>query len=73
LALSKHHGVPLKDLHTTRPGEPIDWDEMAKFAASLLPDDDARRLAGWCDGDDEDATEAPDPTMMPAGDADTCK
>lgn len=55
-----HHGVPLRDLPTTRPGEPIDWDEMAELAASLLPDDEARRSAGWCDGDDEDASEAPD-------------
>lgn len=49
-----HHGIPLKDLPTTRPGEPIDWDEMAELAASLLPDDGARRLAGWGDDDGEE-------------------
>jgi hypothetical protein len=66
-----HHGIPLKELPTTRPGEPIDWDEMAEFAASLLPEGEARRLAGWCDGDDEDVTVAPDPTSEIAAEADT--
>jgi hypothetical protein len=42
-----HYGVPLKVLPTTRPAPLIDWDEMAELAASLLPDDEARRLAGW--------------------------
>jgi hypothetical protein len=50
--------IPLKDLPTTPPGEAIDWDDMAAFAASLLPDDEARRLAGGCDDDREEVTEA---------------
>jgi hypothetical protein len=40
-----HYGVPLKVLPTTRPAPVIDWDEMAELAASLLSDDEARRLA----------------------------
>jgi hypothetical protein len=58
-----HHGIPLKDLRTTRPGEPIDWDELGVFAASLLADNEARRLAGWR-GDDEDKSED-SPTTIP--------
>jgi hypothetical protein len=66
-----HHGIPLRDLPTTRPAPLIDWDEMAEFAASLLPDDEARRLAGWNDSDDEDVTETPEPETGIAADADT--
>jgi len=68
-----HYGVPLKVLPTTRPAPVIDWDEMAEFAASLLSDKDARQFAGRRDGDKENATEASNPTTIPAGDADTCK
>jgi hypothetical protein len=54
-----HYGVPLKVLPTTRPAPVIDWDEMAELAASLLPDDEARRLAGWRDDDDAETAEEP--------------
>src|SRR5438552_10277509 len=63
-----HHGIPLRELPISRPGEPIDWAEMAELAASLLPDDGARRLAG---SRDEDVTEAPNgPDGGTLGDAD---
>jgi hypothetical protein len=38
-------GVPLRHLATSPPTEPIDWDELADYAATLLPDDEARRSA----------------------------
>jgi hypothetical protein len=66
-----HCGVPLKVLPTTRPAPVIDWDEMAELAASLLPNDEARRLAGWNDSDDEDVTETPEPETGIATEADT--
>src|SRR5262245_61866410 len=67
-----HYGVPLKKLESSRPGEPVDWDELAELAASLLPDDEARRLAGWCD-DVDDAAEAPEPLSGTAAEADMQK
>ena len=67
-----HYGVPLKVLPTTRPAPVIDWDEMAQLAASLLPDDEARRSAGWGDDDhDEGVTEGAEPESGIAAEADT--
>jgi len=34
-----HYGVPLKKLETSRPGEPIDWKKLAKYAQELAPED----------------------------------
>jgi hypothetical protein len=71
-----HRGIPLKELPTTRPGEPIDWDELAVLARQLAPPKDH-----WKDsGDDEEASETPiqaksgsvsDPAPHPLGEGAT--
>ena len=33
----RERGVPLKDIPTSPPYEPPDWDELAEYAESLLP------------------------------------
>jgi hypothetical protein len=47
----RQEGVPLKEFPVVF-AEPTDWDELSEYAAGLLPDDEARRKAGW-DVDDE--------------------
>src|SRR4029079_1471264 len=42
----RQEGGPLKAFPVVEV-EPPDWDELAEFAASLLPDAEARRQAGW--------------------------
>jgi hypothetical protein len=49
----RQEGVPLKVFPEVII-EPTDWDELSRFAAGLLPDDEARRRAGWVDFDEQD-------------------
>jgi hypothetical protein len=48
-------GVPLKYMSDV-PAEPVDFDELAEYAASLLSDEDARRLARRSGGEADPAT-----------------
>jgi hypothetical protein len=63
-----HHGIPLKYVPTTRPGEPVDWGELAGYARKLAPDDTKS------DDDDDEGTKAPEaPPTIPACYADISK
>src|SRR6516165_6599827 len=63
-------GVPLKEFPVVY-AEPTDWEELAEYGASLLPDAEARRKAGWIDYDEPVAASAEGagggPTDSPAG------
>jgi hypothetical protein len=53
-------GVPLKEFPPVEVELP-DWGELAEYAASLLPEDEARKIAGQGDdGDDREGHEADD-------------
>lgn len=59
-----HHGIPLKELPTTRPAEAIDWDELAEYARELAPVPDAVDV-------DKGVTDTPDgPEGGAAGEVD---
>jgi hypothetical protein len=67
-------GIPLKEFPPVVQVELTDWDELAEYAASLLPDDEARRAAGWTDSDeppesetgDDSESSSPDSPTLPA-------
>jgi hypothetical protein len=53
-------GVPLKEIPTSPPCEPLDWDELAEYAASLLPEapeDAEENEEGQDDGENDSASD----------------